>query len=132
MQQAYRLPTEAEWECAARAGTTGPRYGELDAIAWWSGNAGGRTHVVKGRQANTWGLYDMLGNVSEWCGDWVGDYPTGVSTDPKGPDSGSGRVVRGGGWNDVAVHTRSALRGRYAPGLIEVDLGFRPALSSVR
>ncbi|MFZ9856168.1 MAG: formylglycine-generating enzyme family protein, partial [Limisphaerales bacterium] len=130
-QQAYRLPTEAEWEYAARAGTTGIRYGELDAIAWWGGNSGGQTHPVKTKQANVWGLHDMLGNVWEWCGDWYGAYPTGSVTDPTGPSSGSGRVCRGGGRDNGAGSARSAKRFRGDPGDRFSYLGFRPALSSM-
>ena len=128
----WRLPTEAEWEYAARAGTTGARHGELDAIAWHLDNSGGETHAVKGKQANAWGLYDMLGNVWEWCADWNGDYPTGSVTDPTGPSSGSNRVVRGGGWGLDARYARSADRRRNGPGFRHNLLGFRPALSSVR
>jgi formylglycine-generating enzyme required for sulfatase activity len=128
----WRLPTEAEWEYAARAGTTGARHGELDAIAWHGGNSGSETHGVKGKQANAWGLYDMVGNVWEWCGDWYGDYPTGSVTDPTGPGSGSGRVRRGGSWDGGAGGARSAFRGWFDPGFRNFNLGFRPALSSVR
>ena len=128
----WRLPTEAEWEYAARAGTTGSRYGELDAIAWWTGNSGSQTHPVKQKAANAWGLYDMMGNVWEWCSDWSGDYPTGSVTDPMGPSSGSTRVFRGGSWNDGAWNARSASRNWGDPGVRNFSLGFRPALSSVR
>jgi len=131
-QQAYRLPTEAEWEYAARAGTTGARYGELDTIAWWNGNAGNQTHPVKQKAPNAWGLYDMLGNVWEWCSGRYGDYPTGSVTDPTGSPSGSLRVHRGGGWDGDARHARSADRSRLDPGYRYYDLGFRPALSLVR
>ena len=128
----WRLPTEAEWEYAARAGTTGPRYGELEAIAWWSGNSGSETHPVSQKAANAWGLHDMMGNVWEWCSDWSGDYSTGSVTDPTGPSSGSYRVSRGGSWLNVARYARSAYRGRFGPGGRSNNLGFRPALSSVR
>jgi formylglycine-generating enzyme required for sulfatase activity len=128
----WRLPTEAEWEFAARAGTTGARYGELDAIAWHEGNAGSETHGVRGKQANAWGLHDMIGNVWEWCGDWYGDYPTGSVTDPTGPGSGSIRVNRGGRGVNVARYARSARRGGGDPGGRYAILGFRPALSAVR
>ena len=131
-QQAYRLPTEAEWEYAARAGTAGARYRELDAIAWHGGNSGSETHAVKQKTANIWGLHDMIGNVWEWCGDWYGDYPTGSVTDPTGPNSGSLRVIRGGGCSDDAGRARSAFRLRYVPGSRYFNLGFRPVLSSVR
>ena len=132
VQQAYRLPTESEWEYAARAGTTGARYGELDAIGWYSSNAGGKTHVVKQKLPNAWGLYDMIGNVWEWCGDWYGTYPSGTVTDPTGPNSGTLRVVRGDSWNFDASGARSAYRGGNHPGDQDFTLGFRPALSSVR
>lgn len=135
-QQEYRLPTESEWEYAARAGTTGARHGELDAIAWFGGNAGNKTHGVKEKQANAWGLYDMIGNVREWCGDWYDFYPTGSVTDPTGPVTspiwGSNRVNRGGGWNFGARDARAARRYSTVQGLRDPSLGFRPALSLVR
>ena len=129
---AWRLPTEAEWEYAARAGTAGPRHGELDAIAWHSGNSGSETHPVKQKVANAWGLFDMLGNVWKWCSDWYGDYPTGAMADPTGPNSGSRRVARGGSWRYGARDCRSAFRRRDDPGNRSSNLGFRPVLSSVR
>lgn len=128
----WRLPTEAEWEYAARAGTTGARHGELDNIAWHDGNSGNQTHPVTQKAANPWGLHDMLGNVWEWCSDWYGDYPTRSVTNPKGPVSGSGRVLRGGSWSRDAWVVRSANRDWFDPGNRHVYLGFRPALSSVR
>ena len=128
----WRLPTEAEWEYAARAGTTGTRYGKLDLIGWYVWNAEGETHAVKGKVANAWGLYDMIGNVWEWCADWYGTYPTGSVTDPTGPSSGSRRVFRGGAWNLVADGARSAGRDRDVPRYSETFLGFRPALGPVR
>lgn len=131
-QQAYRLPTEAEWEYAARAGTIGARHGELDAIAWYDGNSVGTTHAVKGKQANAWGLHDMLGNVWEWCSDLYGPYPRGAVTDPTGPSEGFLRMCRGGAWNHDAWGTRSASRGKGDPGFRYNNVGFRPALSSVR
>jgi formylglycine-generating enzyme required for sulfatase activity len=129
----WRLPTESEWEYAARAGTTGARHGELDAIAWHGGNSGSKTHGVKGKEANAWGLHDMIGNVWEWCGDWYGDYPTGSVTDPTGPGWGSYRVFRGGSWHLDARYARSASRFTFVPGRRRnFFLGFRPALSPVR
>ena len=128
----WRLPTEAEWEFAARAGSTGARYGELDVIGWYDGNSGGATHTVKQKQANAWGLYDMLGNVSEWCSDWHGEYASGNVTDPRGPSWGDCRVVRGGAWSGDAVLSRAGCRGGCDPDLWDYSLGFRPALSSVR
>ena len=92
----YRLPTEAQWEYACMAGTTGERYGELDAIAWHEGNANDSMHEVGQKEANAWGLYDMLGNAWEWCGDWYGKYPNRDLTDYAGPQSGAYRVLRGG------------------------------------
>ena len=128
----WRLPTESEWEYAARAGTTGPRYGELDAIGWHDGNSGSETHPVKQKAANVWGLHNMIGNVWEWCSDWSEGYPTGSVTNPTGPKSGSFRVLRGGCWFNDAGGARSAYRFRLDPGYRRYDLGFRPALSPVR
>jgi formylglycine-generating enzyme required for sulfatase activity len=95
-----RLSTEAEWEYAARAGSTGARYGNLDQIAWYSGNSGDTTHEVGQKQANGFGLYDMLGNVWEWVADWYDKnyYERSPSTDPTGPTSGVERALRGGVW----------------------------------
>ena len=121
----YRLPTEAEWEYAARAGTTGARYGELDEIAWWDGNSGDRPHPVGGKRANAWGLHDMLGNVREWVADWYGDYPSGAVTDPLGPGTGSYRVIRGGAFGADAIFVRSAYRRALDPGDKRNDIGFR-------
>jgi formylglycine-generating enzyme required for sulfatase activity len=143
--QEYRLPSEAEWEYACRAGTSGAVYVDykdrnkgLDAIAWWDGNVGknwlgnGETGPVKQHLPNAFGLYDMIGNVAEWCFDWYGDYPSGDVTDPKGWSSGSLRVDRGGSWSFVAGYARSASRDRSVPGNRYYSVGFRPALSSVR
>ena len=130
--QAYRLPTEAEWEYAARAGTTGAYAGELGSMGWYEDNSGTKTHAVKGKQANGWGLYDMHGNVLEWCADWYGDYPSESVTDPTGATSGSYRVDRGGSWHNEAGNCRSADRNWDGPGLRRNDLGFRSVLSSVR
>ena len=121
----YRLPTEAEWEYAARAGTTGDRYGNLDAIAWYGGNSGRRTHPVGQKAPNAWGLHDMLGNVSEWVGDWYGDYPGGTVTDPRGPGSGFYRVERGGVWYFNASDCRSSIRYFDIPGDRGNYRGFR-------
>ena len=121
----YRLPTEAEWEYAARAGTTGARYGELDEIAWYSGNSGFEPHPVGEKQANAWGLHDMLGNVYEWTADWYGGYSSSSVTDPHGPSTGSARVDRGGGWYSDAKFVRSAIRGSFSPGIRFSGIGFR-------
>ena len=125
----FRLPTEAEWEYACRAGTTGARYGNLDDVAWYSSNSGSTTHPVRRKQPNAWGLYDTLGNVFEWCWDWWDTYPSGVVTDPVGPGSGSYRVGRGGSWSGGAQFARAAYRGRWTPGRRFVNLGFRLARS---
>lgn len=107
---AYTLPTEAQWEYACRSGTTGDYAGNLDAMAWYGANSGNQTRPVRQKQANAWGLYDMHGNVWEWCADWYGNYPGGSVADPSGAASGSYRVNRGGGWGNVAVFGRSADR----------------------
>jgi formylglycine-generating enzyme required for sulfatase activity len=115
-----RLPTEKEWEYAARAGTAGPRYGDLDAIAWYSGNSGGTTHPVGSKQANAFGLYDMLGNVWEWVADDWAAYPGGSA------DACAGcRVVRGGSWLDFTRYVRASDRYRLVPTERNDDFGFR-------
>ena len=122
----YRLPTEAEWEYAARAGTTGDRYGNLNAIAWYADNSGvARPHPVGQKAPNAWGLHDMLGNVWEWVEDWYDSYPGGAVTDPRGPGSGSHRVHRGGGWLINAGYCRSSNRNYDTPGDRFFNRGFR-------
>jgi formylglycine-generating enzyme required for sulfatase activity len=123
----YRLPTEAEWEYACRAGTTGECYGDLDAIAWYDGNSGGATHPVGQKQPNAWGLYDMNGNVWQWCQDWFGEnyYGSSPATDPQGPSMGPFRVFRGGAWSFLASCVRSANRSGFYPGGRTSLLGFR-------
>ena len=131
----YRLPTEAEWEHACRAGTTtkfsfGDDASNLGDYAWHRENSGRTTHPVGGKQPNAWGLYDMHGNVWEWCQDVYGDYSSGAVTDPTGPASGSGRVYRGGRWGSTAVICRSAYRFRYGPSFRYCGRGgFRVCLS---
>lgn len=112
----YRLPTEAEWERACRAGTTGPRYGALDAIAWYRDNSDGRPHEVAGKQPNAWGLHDTLGNVWEWCWDL---YDLEVY--------GTYRLLRGGGWFDEHWSCRASVRRRSHPTYRIDDVGFRIA-----
>ena len=131
-----RLPTEAEWEYACRAGTStafcnggisepAGRDPNLDKIGWYHRNSGGKTHPVGRKEPNGWGLYDMHGNVWEWCLDWYATYPTGAVTDPTGPGGGSDRVSRGGGWDNNARNCRSAYRFRDTPGYTYFGLGFR-------
>ena len=121
-----RLPTEAEWEYAARADSSGSRYGNLDGIAWYIGNSRSKTHEVGGKQANPWGLYDTLGNVWEWVADWYADqYPPGPATDPQGPASGKYRALRGGAWHYDPRSARASYRIRSEPANHNVDFGFR-------
>jgi formylglycine-generating enzyme required for sulfatase activity len=122
-----RLPTEAEWEYAARGGNASARYGTLDAVAWYSGNSGSKTHEVGQKQANGYGLYDMLGNVWEWAADWYGSYGSSAVNDPQGPSSGSGRALRGGSWVDDAGVARASNRGRFAPDDRSDGIGVRCA-----
>ena len=125
----YRLPTEAEWEFACRAGAQTPFGAGTSAgdAGWHSGNSGGRTQAVGQKQPNAWGLYDMHGNVLEWCWDWYGAFPVYAQTDPQGPTSGVGRVYRGGSWRFEAHQTRSAFRFRNNPNLRINFVGFRLA-----
>ncbi len=108
----FRLPTEAEWEYACRAGTTGAYggTGRLDEMGWFGNNGKNRMHPVGQKQPNAWGLYDMHGNAWEWCSDWYGAYPTGDVTDPPGATSGVDHVIRGGCWGRPASESRSAFR----------------------
>jgi formylglycine-generating enzyme required for sulfatase activity len=131
--RSYRLPTEAEWEYACRAGTKtrysfGDDVGQLDDHAWYSRNSGGETHPVGQRKPNAWGLYDMHGNVWEWVQDWYDKYPSGAVTDSTGrirPLGGTDHVVRGGGWNNIPQFVRAAVRLGYRPGGRDSSLGFR-------
>ncbi|MDO4568861.1 MAG: SUMF1/EgtB/PvdO family nonheme iron enzyme [Planctomycetia bacterium] len=122
-----QLPTEAQWEYACRAGTTGGYAGKLGSMGWYDSNSGSRTHEVKTKRPNAWGLYDMHGNVWEWCSDWYGAdyYDRSPTSDPKGPPSGSSRVNRGGSWGSNAEDCRSANRGSIAPTDSYYNVGFR-------
>ncbi len=132
----FRLPTEAEWEYACRAGTTNRFYygddltcSSLPNYAWFADNSGGQTAPVAQKPANPWGLYDMIGNVWEWCDDWYAPYPGGSVTDPRSTDSTSGiRVLRGGSWNDEGRSCRSAYRSADSPTAHYNFYGFRVAL----
>jgi formylglycine-generating enzyme required for sulfatase activity len=125
-----RLPTEAEWEYACRAGSkTKFCFGDSDAgladYAWYKANSGDTTHPVGQKKPNAWGLYDMHGNVWEWCANWLGDYPKGVVTDPQGPETGSAPVLRGGGWGDFPPVCRPALRFKRNSGYRYSNVGLR-------
>ena len=129
----FKLPTEAQWEYAARGGkkSRGYKYSGSNTIgdvAWYDGNSGNKTHDVGTKIPNELGLYDMAGNVWEWCSDWYGDYSSSSQTNPSGPSSGSGRVSRGGGWNYCARHCRISYRDLHSPGRSFSYLGFRLCL----
>ena len=129
---AWRLPTEAEWEYAARSGQATLYAGsnEVSGVAWASENSGSRPHAVCGKAANGWGLCDMTGNVWEWVGDWYGSTLVG-GRDPQGPGAGVNRVFRGGSWYYPAEGARVANRGRYTPDLRSYHLGFRLVRSTL-
>jgi len=125
-----RLPTEAEWEYAARAGTTTARYGDLNTIGWYDKNSRGKTREVGRQRANGWGLYDMLGNVWEWVNDWYDAdyYKNSTSEDPKGPmEQKQYRVIRGGSWHSGSRVLRSSYRFRIGPSSSLAVVGFRCA-----
>ena len=122
----YRLPTEAEWEYAARAGTTSPFAGSsVDRMAWYLDNSDDTIHPVGTKASNAWVLHDMLGDVSECVQDWYEDYSAGSVTDPIGPSNAFYRVNRGGGWNMPFFGCRSAQRIINSPDSISSTLGFR-------
>lgn len=134
--QRFRLPSEAEWEYAARGGqkTMGYKFAGnnlIDDVAWYDGNSGGGTHEVAKNYPNELGLYDMSGNVWEWCEDWYGSYSSSAQTDPYGPSSGSFRVVRGGSWLNSARNCRVSNRINYDPGYGTINIGLRLAASSL-
>lgn len=129
----YALPTEAQWEFAARGGNKNRGYtyagsNSLDGVAWYSSNSGSTTHTVGTKLPNELGIYDMSGNVWEWCGDWYGIYSAAQQTDPTGPSAGLYRVCRGGDWRNNAHYCRSAFRYYDHPGYFSNNLGFRLVL----
>ena len=131
--QNFRLPTEAEWEFACRGGNNSRGYkysgsNYIDNVAWYDGNSGDKTHPVATKSPNELGIYDMSGNVWEWCADWYGDYSSGRQTNPKGPYGGSGRVNRGGSWYNFARNCRSSIRIDDYPTYRDDLLGLRLAL----
>jgi len=130
--QEFRLPTEAEWEYANRATTSGIRYGEILSTAWYRENSNGKPQDIKTKQPNNWFIYDMIGNVWEWCSDWADSKKPGSLTDPQGPEMGQSKVFRGGGWISDASNCRAAVSGSGKPDEGYLDIGFRVVLSSVR
>lgn len=130
----FRLPTEAEWEFAAKGGIKSKGYiysgsNTIGDVAWYDGNSGNKTHAVGTKTPNELGIYDMTGNVNEWCQDWYGSYSSSAQTNPADPASGSDRVSRGGSWFNDATRCPTASRFYPAPRSTAANLGFRLALS---
>jgi formylglycine-generating enzyme required for sulfatase activity len=127
----FTLPTEAQWEYVARAGSTDSAPYDVESVAWFKKNSGESTHVVAKKTANRWGFHDMQGNVVEWCFDWYGNYPGGAVTDPKGPNHGYYRIARGGSWRTEERTLRFAARSGGSSGRLDYTIGFRLALCPV-
>ena len=128
-----RLPTEAEWEYASRAGEKTVRPAGLDKTAWYNSTSGGTPQPVHTKISNPWGLHDMFGNVWEWCADWYDSkyYSRSPAKDPGGPENGSARVVRGGAWNSPDRYLRHSERNATKPDAPNAVIGFRCVLDSV-
>lgn len=125
----FRLPTEAEWAYVVRASTSGQYGRKVKKMAWYDENSRQTTHNVAQKQANAWGIYDLFGNVWEWCADWYGPYQGGEARDPAGPKTGDMRVKRGGSWWEPVDFCTSSFRGRGIPGDGCFDTGFRVVLA---
>ena len=130
----FRLPTEAEWEYACRGGkkSRGYKYSgsnSIDDVTWYRSNSSDETHPVATKSPNELGIYDMSGNVEEWCQDWKGSYSNAAQTNPTGASSGTSRVVRSGSWDHGAGYCRSSFRSDYSPGYRTFNLGLRLVLS---
>jgi formylglycine-generating enzyme required for sulfatase activity len=126
----YRLPTEAEWEYAAKGGMRSNGYtyagsNDLNTVAWYTGNSGGVTHAVETKAPNELGLYDMAGNIWEWCQDWYGIYRVEAQENPTGASSGASRVGRGGSWDSDDQLCRSTYRNYDSSDSRDINIGFR-------